>query len=59
MITVPAKTVETPEGPVISPDGDIPAGWHVRYIAGEFRAIAPDVSWADPEPLPLLPPADA
>lgn len=59
MITVPAKTVETPEGPVISPDGDIPAGWHVRYIAGEFRAIAPDESWADPEPLPPPPPADA
>ena len=57
MITVPAKTVETPDGPVISPDGAIPSGWHVRYSVGEFRAIAPDESW--PDPLPLPPPADA
>ena len=59
MITLPSKTVETPDGPVISPDGDIPVGWHARYIAGEFCAIAPDESWPDPEPLPLPPPADA
>ena len=45
MICVPAKTVETQDGHAIVANGDLPAGWKVRYIDGEFQAIPPDEEW--------------
>jgi hypothetical protein len=47
VISISSKTVETPDGPVIQPDGEIPCGWHVRYEGGEFRAIPPGEKWLD------------
>ena len=47
MIHFPAKTIETEEGQSIVADGEIPAGWKVRGIDGEFQAIPPDEEWAE------------
>lgn len=55
MITIPSKNVESPDGPMIQPDGDIPCGWHVRYEAGEFRAIPPGERWPDAPSDPSIP----
>ena len=47
MIHIPAKQIETSDGPAVTPAGEIPAGWKVRYIDGEFRAIPPDQEWPE------------
>ena len=42
MITITAKQIATDDGPAVMPASDIPTGWRVRYIDGEFQAIPPD-----------------
>ena len=42
MIHIPAKQIDTEDGPAITPASGIPTGWRVRYIDGEFQAIPPD-----------------
>ena len=47
MIHIPAKQIETEDGPAVTPSAEIPAGWKVRYINGEYQAIQPDQDWPE------------
>lgn len=45
MIHIPAKQIETEDGPAVMPAAEIPSDWKVRYIDGEFQAIPPGDEW--------------
>ena len=45
MIIFPAKLIETEDGPAIVADGELPPGYKVRCIDGEFQAIPQDEEW--------------